>query len=85
MLLNNTPIRRVSKCQKAAETSTYGLELVVSRIATELILEAIFMMRSLGVALDGPTLMLRENMSVILNTSVPSRLLKNYHNVLAYH
>ena len=67
------------------ETSTYGSELVASRIATELILEIRFMLRSLGVALDGPTLMLGDNMSVVLNTSVPSSVLKKKHNAIAYH
>jgi hypothetical protein len=37
LMLNNTPIRLVSKRQKTLETSTYGSELVASRIATELI------------------------------------------------
>jgi hypothetical protein len=54
-MLNNTPIRWVSKRQKTVETSTYGSDLVASRIATELILEVRFMLRSLDVALDGPT------------------------------
>jgi hypothetical protein len=36
-MLNNTPIIRISKRQKTVETSTYGSELVASRIATELI------------------------------------------------
>jgi hypothetical protein len=49
MMLNNTPIRWVSKHQKTVETSTYGSGLVASRIATELILEVRFMLRSLGV------------------------------------
>jgi hypothetical protein len=43
------------------------------------------MLRSLGVALDGPALMLGYNMSVVLNTTVPSRLLKKKHNAVAYH
>jgi hypothetical protein len=34
MMLNNTPIRWISKRQKTVETSTYCLKLVVSRIAT---------------------------------------------------
>ena len=85
MMLNNTPIRWVSKRQKTVETSTYGSELVASRIATELILEVRFMLRSLGVDLDGPTLMLGDNMSVVLNTSVPSSVLKKKHNAIAYH
>jgi hypothetical protein len=38
VMVNNTPVRWVSKQQKTVETSTYGSELVVSRIATELIL-----------------------------------------------
>ena len=47
------------------DTSTHGSVLVASRIATELILEVRFMLRSLGVDLDGTTLMLGENMSVV--------------------
>jgi hypothetical protein len=85
MMLNNTPIRWVSKRQKTVETSTYGSELVASRIATELILEVRFMLRSLGMDLDGTTLMLGDNMSVVLNTSVPSSVLKKKHNAIAYH
>jgi hypothetical protein len=46
------------------------------------------------VNVDGPTLMLgdnmsnsnvRINMSVVLNTSVPSSVLKKKHNAIAYH
>jgi hypothetical protein len=85
VMLNNTPVRWVSKRQKTAETSTYGSELVSSRIATELILEVRYMLRSLGVVLDRPTLMLGDDMSVVLNTSVPSIVLKKKHNAIAYY
>jgi hypothetical protein len=85
VMLNNTPVRWVSKRQKTVETSTYGSELVASRIATELILEVRYMLQSLGVSLDGPALMLGDNMSVVLNTSVPSSVLKKKHNAIAYH
>jgi hypothetical protein len=37
VIINNTPIRWISKFQKTVETSTYGPELVASRVATELI------------------------------------------------
>jgi hypothetical protein len=60
-------------------------ELVASRFATELILEIRCMLRSLGVALDGPALMLGHNMSVVLSTTVPSNILKKKHNAIAYH
>jgi hypothetical protein len=43
------------------------------------------MLRSLGVDLDGSTLMLGDNMSVVLNTSVPSSVLKKKQNAIAYH
>jgi hypothetical protein len=65
MMLNDTPIIWVYKCQKTVETSIYGSELVASRIATELILEVRFMLRSLGVDLDGPTLMLGDYKSLV--------------------
>jgi hypothetical protein len=72
VMINNTPIRWISKRQKTVETSTYGSELVTSRIATELILVVRYMLRSLGVVLDGPSLMLGDNKSVVLNTTVLS-------------
>jgi hypothetical protein len=37
------------------------------------------------VALDGPALILGDNISVVLNTTVPSSVLKKKHNELAYH
>jgi hypothetical protein len=85
VMLNNTPVRWVTKHQKTVETSTNGSELVAARIATELIMELRYMLRSLGVDLEGPTLMLGDNMSVVLNTSVPSSVLKKNHNAIAYH
>jgi hypothetical protein len=35
--------------------------------------------------LDGPALMLGDNMSVSLNATVPSSVLKKKHNAIAYH
>jgi hypothetical protein len=67
------------------EISTNGSELIASRIATELILEVRYILRSLGVALDGAALMFGDNMSVVLNTTVPSNVLKKKHNAIAYH
>jgi hypothetical protein len=37
------------------------------------------------VALDGPVLILGDNLSVVLNTTVPSSVLKTRHNAIAYH
>jgi hypothetical protein len=85
VMLNSTPIRWVSERQNTLETSTYGSELVASSIAIELTIEFRFILRSLGVDLEGPALMLGDNMSVVLNTSVPSSVLKKKHYTIAYH
>jgi hypothetical protein len=85
IVLNNTPIIWISKSQKIADTSNYGLELLASRIATELILEVWYMIRSLGVVFHGAALMSGDNMSVVLNTTVPSSDLKKKHDAIAYH
>ena len=39
----------------------------------------------LGVPVVGPTTMYGDNMSVVLNTTVPSSQLKKKHNAIAYH
>jgi hypothetical protein len=71
--------------KKTVETSTYGSALVGSRIATELILEVRYMLRTFRVALDGLELMLGGNMPVVLNNTVPSCVFKKKHNAIAYH
>jgi hypothetical protein len=43
------------------------------------------MLCSLGIALDGSALMLGDNMPVLLNTIVPSSVLKKKHNAIADH
>ena len=49
LLLNNTPILWVSKRQNTVETSTYGSELVASRIAIEHIIAMRYCLRMLRV------------------------------------
>ena len=85
LMLNNTPVRWVSKRQKTVESSTYGSELVAARIATELILEMRYTLRMIGVPLEGPAMLLGDNMSVVLNTTVPSSVLKKKHCAIGYH
>ena len=76
LFINNTPIQWYSKKQRTVETSTYGAELVAARIAMDMIIEMRFILRMLGVPVDGPALLLGDNNSVVLNTSVPSSRLK---------
>ena len=64
------------------ETSTYGLELVAARIAVELILEMHYHLRMLGIPINEPALLLGDNKSVGLNTTLPLSVLKKKHNAI---
>jgi hypothetical protein len=85
ILVNNMPVKWVTKRQATVETSTYGSEITTARMATEAIMDIRYKLRMLGVPLDGPALMLGDNMSVILNTTVPSSPLKKKHQAVSYH
>ena len=66
-------------------TSTYGAEMIAARTAVEIILETRFFLRTLGVPLDGPALLLGDNQSVTVSCSVPTSLLKKKHLGCSYH
>lgn len=85
VMINGMIIKTVSRRQKTVETSTYGSELVAARIATDIAIEYRYVLQMLGVPMDGPTLIMGDNKSVILNTTVPSSILKKKHNACAYH
>jgi hypothetical protein len=59
-------------------------KLVAARLAAELVLEYRYVLRILGMKVEGPTTVFGDNNSVILNTSVPSSMLKKKHNACAY-
>ena len=58
---------------------------MVARLAVELIMEVRYQLRMLGVPVDGPATLLRDNISGVLNATVPSSMLKKKHNAIAYH
>ena len=70
--------------QKSVETLTYGSELATAKIAVELVIGFRYQLRMLGVNIDGPAIMLGDNMSVVLNTKVPYSSLKKKCNAIAY-
>ena len=67
------------------ETSTYGAELVAGKQAIELILEYRYMLRMMGAKLEDSALLLGDNNSVVLNTTMPSSVLKKKHCAVSYH
>ena len=85
LLLNNTPIRAYCKRQCTIETSTYGSEMVAARIAVEIILEIRYALRMLGVPIEKTSLLMGDNNSVLLNTTLPSSMLKKKHLGCSYH
>jgi len=85
VFMNNTPVRWFCKKQNTVETSTYGSELVAARIATELIIELRYLLREMGVIVETPAMLLGDNLSVVLNTTVPSSVLKKKHCAISYH
>jgi len=85
LLMNNTPIYWLSRRQKTVETSTYGSELVAARIGVDLIIEMRYKLRMLGVPIEETSYMVGDNMSVVLNTTLPSSALKKKHQACNYH
>ena len=85
VFVNQTLVRYISKRQKTVETSSYGSELVAARMAVEIAMEYRYALRMMGVEVDGPCRMFGDNNSVILNTTLPSSMLKKKHQSIAYH
>ena len=75
----------MSKRQKTVETSTYGSEMVAARIATDLLVEWRYKLRMLGIKIEATHFLAGDNMSVILNTTLPSSTLKKKHQACNYH
>ena len=85
LFTNNTPVKWISKRQKTIETSTYGAELVAVKLTVETILTYRTMLRLMGVNAETTSLMLGDNKSVVINTTVPSSVLKKKHCAMSYH
>ena len=84
-MVNKTPLDWFCKKQNTVETSTYGSEFTAGRIAVDQIIHLRYTLRMLGVPLEGPSIILGDNQSVIQSSMVPSYRLKKRHNILAYH
>ena len=85
IMMNNTPVAWVSKRQKTVETSTYGAELVAAQIAVDLVMKWRYKLMMLGANLESRSVMVGDNMSVVLNTTLPSSAIKKKHLACNYH
>lgn len=85
VFVGRTPVLYFSKRQGAIETSTYGAEFMAMKTAVEEVISVRYMLRCLGVKVSKPTNIMGDNRSVILNSTVPSSLLKKKHVAISYH
>ena len=66
-------------------TTSLCRELVVGKVAMDLILEYRYALRMMGAEPDGPALLLGDNNSVILNCTMPNLVLKKKASACLYH
>jgi hypothetical protein len=83
--LNNAPIYWYSKKQNSCETSTFGSEFVAMKQATEYVRGLRYKLRMMGIMVDEPAFVYRDNQSVLANTTNPSSTLKKKFNAIVYH
>jgi len=83
--VQGAPVLWYSKRQATVETSTHGAKLVATRIAVELIESLRYKLYMFGVPIDGPTILLCDNQSVVHNGTKPDSVLKKKHNSISYH
>ena len=67
------------------ESLTYGSELVATRIAVEKLIALRYFISMLGCNLKPCSMLLGDNMAVVLNTTIPSSALKKKHQACNYH
>jgi len=69
--LNKTPIDWYSKLQSTVEMATFGSEHVAARTCTEQVIDLRLTLQYLGVPINGPTMVLGDNESVINSAAIP--------------
>jgi hypothetical protein len=79
LLINNTPLVWISKRQQTVETSTFGSEMIAARMAIDLIIEMRYKLRCLGIPVEKRSELLGDNLSVVVNTTLPSSKIKKKH------
>jgi hypothetical protein len=84
-IFNKTLMDWFSKKQATIETATYGSEFVAALTAMEQIINLCNVLRYLGVAVKGSTMMFSDNESVVNSSSVPHARLHKCHTALSFH
>ncbi len=85
LCLKKAPILWYSKLLKTMETSFFGSEFVVLRVATEMIKGMRYKLRKMGIPMEGPAIVLIDNETFMKNSTIPSSTLQRKHNAICYH
>ena len=83
--MNKAPISWFSKKQTTVESSTFGLEFVALRIASEQIVSLRYKLRMFGIPVEGYANIFCNNKSVFINASTAESRLKKKHNSICFH
>jgi len=83
--LNKTPIDWCSKSQSNVETATLVSEHVAAQTCTEQVIDLRLALQYLGAPIDGPTMVLGDNESVINLAAIPHSLMHERWVALSYH
>ena len=79
LLINNMHIAWISKRQRTVETSTFGSEMIAARLVVDLLVEMRYKLRCLGLNVERRSALLGDNLSVVVNTTLPSSKIKKKH------
>jgi hypothetical protein len=83
--LNMAPIVWFYKRHPTVESSVFGAEFVTMKNGIETTRGLSYKLRMMGVAIDGPTYVYGDNMSVVHNTQRPESVLNKKSNAICYH
>ena len=83
--LNSALVYWTSKKQTSVESSSFGSEFIAMKQCCEYLRGLRYKLRMMGIPCDGPSYIFGDNQSVLVNSSIPSSVLKKKSQSIAYH
>ena len=85
MFINSVPILWLSKKLSSLETTSFGSEFVAMRQCCEYLRGLRYKLRMMGIPVDNPCFIFRDNQSVLWNTTIHDSMLKKKTASVSYH
>jgi len=83
--VNRAPVIWFSKCQNTVESSTFSSEYIALKTAIDLVEALRYKLRMFGIPIDGSTIVLCDNESVVTSATHSESTVKKKHVSIAYH